>query len=140
MIRGRYKSEGSFSKYVHEGEDGYDTVEWIVSQPWCNGQVGCFGLSYCAHVQISLACLAPRGLACLFIESGGFWDAFVDGVRRNGAFTMKQVTWAFKNAKVRVPRPVSLHLPLYLLFLFLLSLMILLDDRFPPPSLLVPTA
>ena len=123
LHRGRYKSQGTFSKYVHEGEDGYDTVEWIVAQPWCNGRVGCFGLSYCAHVQISLACLAPRGLSCLFIESGGFWDAFTDGVRRNGVFTMKQVTWAFKNAKVsQKSAPPSLSLsPLLFAYLLYLS-------------------
>lgn len=64
-------------------------------------QIGCFGLSYCAHVQVALACMNPPGLACLFLESGGFWDAYSDGVRQGGAFTMKQVTWAFRNAKVR---------------------------------------
>ncbi|MEW5298648.1 MAG: hypothetical protein WDW36_001743 [Sanguina aurantia] len=98
--RGRYKSEGTFVKYVNEGEDGVDTLAWLVEQGWCNGKVGCFGLSYCAHVQFAMACLNPPGLACLFIESGGYWDAFHDGVRAGGAFTMKQVTWAFKNAKV----------------------------------------
>ncbi len=98
--RGRYKSEGCFTKYTNEGDDGVDTVSWICAQPWCNGKVGCFGLSYCAHVQVALACHSPAGLACLFLESGGFWDAFADGVRQSGAFTMKQVTWAFKNAKV----------------------------------------
>ncbi|GAX82516.1 hypothetical protein CEUSTIGMA_g9943.t1 [Chlamydomonas eustigma] len=98
--RGRYKSEGVFTKYTNEGEDGVDTLEWICSQPWSNGKVGTYGLSYCAHVQLSMACLAPPGLACMFLESGGFWDAFLDGVRHAGAFTMKQVTWAFRNAKV----------------------------------------
>lgn len=52
-------------------------------------------------MQVALACMNPPGLACLFLESGGFWDAYSDGVRQGGAFTMKQVTWAFRNAKVR---------------------------------------
>jgi predicted acyl esterase len=43
-----------------------------------------------------MACLDPPGLAAMFLESGGFWDAYEDGVRRGGAFTLKQVTWAFK--------------------------------------------
>ena len=38
--RGRYASEGGFTKYVDEGRDGYDTVEWLARQPWCNGKVG----------------------------------------------------------------------------------------------------
>ncbi len=102
------------------------------------------GLSYCAHVQLAMACRNPPGLAAMFLESGGFWcastvaaavvikgaegrlmmyrgapgapaccscpciikrpprpvffrrDAYQDGVRYGGAFTMKQVTWAFK--------------------------------------------
>jgi hypothetical protein len=41
--RGRYGSEGRFTKYVNEGEDGVDTLEWIMAQPWCNGKIGMFG-------------------------------------------------------------------------------------------------
>ena len=59
--RGRYLSEGRFTKYTNEGDDGVDTLEWICAQPWSNGKVGCYGLSYCAHVQVSLACRAPPG-------------------------------------------------------------------------------
>ncbi|MCF7689842.1 MAG: CocE/NonD family hydrolase [Cephaloticoccus sp.] len=48
--RGRYTSDGehrSFSREDHgEDLDGYDTVEWLAVQPWCNGQVGQFGASY----------------------------------------------------------------------------------------------
>ena len=43
--RGRYKSEGRFSKYTSEGDDGVDTMEWICAQPWCNGKVWeCVGM------------------------------------------------------------------------------------------------
>src|SRR6201987_1154387 len=45
-VRGRYKSEGRFTKYLSEAEDGYDTLAWLVRQSWCNGRVGTFGLSY----------------------------------------------------------------------------------------------
>src|SRR5690606_16438806 len=44
--RGRYDSEGTFVKYLSEGEDGYDTMQWLVSQPWTNGMIGTQGLSY----------------------------------------------------------------------------------------------
>ena len=37
--RGRYKSEGRFTKYTSEGDDGVDTLGWICAQPWCNGKV-----------------------------------------------------------------------------------------------------
>jgi predicted acyl esterase len=44
--RGRYGSEGRFEKYLSEGEDGLDTLAWLREQPWCNGRVAPFGLSY----------------------------------------------------------------------------------------------
>ena len=47
-VRGQYGSEGGFYSFVHEGPDGYDTVEWTAAQPWCNGAVGMVGRSYAA--------------------------------------------------------------------------------------------
>jgi predicted acyl esterase len=44
--RGRYGSEGTYGYYPAEGPDGFDTIEWIRKQPWCNGQVGMWGTSY----------------------------------------------------------------------------------------------
>lgn len=96
--RGRYGSEGTFSKYLNEAEDGFDTMAWIVDQEWCNGKIGTFGVSYGAHTQISAACLNPPGLATMFMDSGGFASAYHGGIRRGGAFEMKQVTWAHKHA------------------------------------------
>lgn len=96
--RGRYRSEGSFTKYVSEAEDGFDTLDWLARQPWCNGRVGTMGLSYGAHAQLALACLAPPGLACMFTDSGGFSSAYHGGIRRGGAFELKQATWAYRHA------------------------------------------
>src|SRR5664279_4628202 len=45
-VRGRYHSGGEFRPYENEGRDGYDTIEWAGTQPWSNGAVGTFGLSY----------------------------------------------------------------------------------------------
>ena len=96
--RGRYDSEGGFSKYVDEGPDGYDTVEWIARQPWSNGKVGTYGLSYAAHTQAALACLNPPHLSCMWLDCGGFSSAFHTGCRNGGAFELRQVTWAFREA------------------------------------------
>jgi len=98
--RGRYDSEGHFTKYLSEGPDGYDTLAWIVEQPWCNGKVGTMGLSYAAHVQLALACLNPPGLACMVLDSGGFSNGYQCGIRQSGAFELKQATWAFKQAQL----------------------------------------
>lgn len=98
--RGRFASEGEFTKYVNEAEDGFDTVAWISEQPWCNGSIGTMGLSYGAHTQLALASLGPPALKCMFIDSGGFSNAFRSGIRQGGAFEMKQATWAFRHAQL----------------------------------------
>ena len=97
--RGRYASEGVFTKYTSEGEDGFDTLAWIVVQPWCNGRIGSMGLSYAAHTQLAMACLHPPGLKSMVLDSGGFANAFQCGIRQGGAFELKQATWAWRQAK-----------------------------------------
>lgn len=97
-VRGRYASEGMFTKYLAEAHDGCDTLDWITQQDWSNGRVGTMGLSYGAHTQLAMACLAPPALSCMFLDSGGFANAYQGGIRRGGAFELKQVTWAYRHA------------------------------------------
>lgn len=96
--RGRYRSQGVFTKYTNEAEDGYDTLAWLAAQPWSDGRVITQGLSYCAHVQTALGSLAPPALAGQFVDSGGFSNAYQGGIRQGGAFELKQATWAYKHA------------------------------------------
>ncbi|MBV8916197.1 MAG: CocE/NonD family hydrolase, partial [Acetobacteraceae bacterium] len=98
--RGRWGSEGGFVKYLADGEDGYDCCAWLVAQPWCNGRIGTMGLSYAAHTQASLGCLDPPGLAAQVLDSGGFSDAWNGGIRKDGAFELKQATWAFNQGRL----------------------------------------
>jgi putative CocE/NonD family hydrolase len=96
--RGRYDSEGEFVKYLSDGLDGFDCCRWITQQPWCSGKIGTMGLSYAAHTQGALACANSPGIAAMFLDSGGFANAFQDGIRQGGAFELKQVTWAYRAA------------------------------------------
>jgi uncharacterized protein len=96
--RGRYRSGGKFTKYLSEAEDGYDALVWLVRQPWCDGRIATFGLSYAAHTQAALGCLDPPGLAAQFLDCGGFSNAYRSGIRHGGAFDLKQATWAYRNA------------------------------------------
>jgi len=50
-VRGKFRSEGETLPFVHEIEDGFDTLEWITSQPWSNGVVGMWGDSYFGFTQ-----------------------------------------------------------------------------------------
>lgn len=96
--RGRFDSGGLFVKYLSEAEDGFDTVDWIARQPWCDGRVATMGVSYSAHAQTALASLGPPHLAAMFLDSGGFASAYETGVRMGGAFELKQATWAIARA------------------------------------------
>jgi len=84
-VRGRYKSDGEFRAYENEGRDGYDTIEWAAKQPWSNGAVGTFGLSYPGAVQWLAAVQNPPHLKAMvpamtfstphnFFFAGGTWD------------------------------------------------------------------
>ncbi|MBI3978510.1 MAG: CocE/NonD family hydrolase [Chloroflexi bacterium] len=63
--RGRYDSDGVWDPYVCEAPDGYDTQQWIGRQPWCDGNIGTFGLSYVGFTQVQTAPLRSPYLKCL---------------------------------------------------------------------------
>jgi len=94
-VRGRGKSEGEYVKYLADGADGFDCCKWIIEQPWSNGKIGTFGISYDAHTQGAMASANAPGLQAMFMDCGGFSNAYQDGIRQGGAFELKQVTWAF---------------------------------------------
>jgi hypothetical protein len=84
-VRGRYASAGEYGAYEQEGRDGYDTIEWAAGQPWSNGSIGTFGLSYPGAVQWLAAVESPPHLKAmvpamtfasprLFFYGGGVWD------------------------------------------------------------------
>jgi uncharacterized protein len=50
-VRGKFRSEGETVPFIHEVEDGYDTLEWIVAQAWSDGSVVSFGDSYYGFTQ-----------------------------------------------------------------------------------------
>jgi putative CocE/NonD family hydrolase len=71
-VRGRYESEGKFVPLQDDGwgrnRDGYDTVEWIAGQAWCNGQVGTLGGSYPGMMQYRLAPTRPPHLRAMHVR------------------------------------------------------------------------
>lgn len=60
--RGNFQSEGVFTPKVNEPTDGYDTIDWIVQQPWSDGTVGTFAASYPGMVQWAAASEAHPAL------------------------------------------------------------------------------
>ena len=72
--RGRSASEG-MGQYHHtanplEGQDGYDTVEWLAQQDWCTGQIGTLGSSHPPITPTQLPLPKPPHLAAMWVEAG----------------------------------------------------------------------
>ncbi len=97
--RGRGESDGVFEKYLNEGADGFDSCAWLRDQPWCDGRIATIGMSYGAHSAAALGCLDPPGLVAQILDSGGFDNAWRNAVRHNGAFELKQASWALNEAR-----------------------------------------
>ncbi|MFC1535428.1 CocE/NonD family hydrolase, partial [Thermodesulfobacteriota bacterium] len=73
-VRGRFASEGEWTResmLTIEGYDGYDSVEWVGSQPWCDGSVGMAGASYMAGLQWIAAMENPPSLKAIAPWMGG---------------------------------------------------------------------
>lgn len=87
-VRGRFASDGEFDPFVNEGRDGWDTLDWIAAQPWCDGNIGMTGESYFGYTQWAVAVLGHPGLECI---SPGDTSADVYGtwVYNHGAFCLQ---------------------------------------------------
>lgn len=106
-VRGRYASGGEFAAYQNEGRDGYDTIEWAARQPWSNGNIGTFGLSYPGAVQWLAAVESPPHLKAMV-------PAMTFSTPRNffyssGAFDMSWLAWIWEN--IAPDLRVKKHLP-----------------------------
>lgn len=84
-VRGRYTSDGEWYPFLHESEDGYDTIEWIAVQPYSDGRVGMFGGSYVGATQMLAAIAHPPHLAgiCPVVTASNYHDGWT---YQGGAF------------------------------------------------------
>ncbi len=87
--RGRSKSEGVGMAFEGDGFadhwDGYDTVKWILKQPWCNGKIGTMGGSALGITQLLLAGAGSPNIAVQQIHVGAP-DGYLDMVYPGGAW------------------------------------------------------
>jgi len=84
-VRGRYTSDGEWYPFLHESEDGYDTIEWLAAQPYSDGRVGMFGGSYVGATQMLAAIAHPPHLAgiCPVVTASNYHDGWT---YQGGAF------------------------------------------------------
>ena len=89
-FRGRFASEGDdYPVFLHGGwgehQDGYDTIEWIAEQTWCNGKVGVFGMSAPGIALNMMAPSRPPHLVCGY-ASVAFSSMYHQTAYQGGAF------------------------------------------------------
>lgn len=87
--RGRGGSEGKDACFADDGwgerQDGADSVEWLLKQPWCNGKIGTWGGSALGITQVRLAA-ASKKVTCqsIMVAASSSYDqmAYQGGVFR----------------------------------------------------------
>ena len=84
-VRGRWASEGSFAPYAAEFEDGADAVAWAASQPWSDGNVGTYGVSYMGATAWHAAASGHSAVRAV-VAAQAPNDPFVNLSWRGGAF------------------------------------------------------
>ena len=90
-VRGRLRSEGEFEAYRNEKKDGYDVIEWVAHQSYCNGKVGTYGGSYPGIVQWQAMSEAPPHLMAAAPEMTPISSH--DFIYYGGAFSHPWIDW-----------------------------------------------
>ena len=83
--RGRFASEGENLPFHNDKADGYDTIEWVAKQPWCNGKIGTWGGSAVAITQFQMLASGTDKISAQFLTVGApnLYDVvYIDGVFR----------------------------------------------------------
>lgn len=97
-VRGRFESEGEFVLLDEkEGPDGYDVIEWLAEQPWCNGMIGTQGSSLRTWNQSATALLRPPHLKAMWINQAGS-NAFMHSLRHHGTLELRWLSWLVTNS------------------------------------------
>lgn len=87
-----FRGLGSSDGIVHEamdrgeGRDGAEAVEWIAAQPWCDGNVGMFGMSYGGISSLKVAFEQPPHLKAI-VPIMGTNDIYVDFLYSGGCLS-----------------------------------------------------
>ncbi|KAH9254164.1 hypothetical protein BASA81_007753 [Batrachochytrium salamandrivorans] len=88
--RGTFASEGKYSLWHQDGEDGYDTLEWIASQEWSNGRVYSCGVSADGIGTAAMILTQPKplqGQVLMWATMEGHATVYPGGVFRQGLIT-----------------------------------------------------
>ncbi|MEU0567285.1 CocE/NonD family hydrolase [Nonomuraea sp. NPDC005983] len=84
--RGTFGSAGVWNPWVHEIDDGTDTLVWLRTQPWFGGKLATIGNSYLGWTQWALLMDPPPELAAAVIQTAP--HDFSDAAYFGGAFNL----------------------------------------------------
>jgi putative CocE/NonD family hydrolase len=106
-VRGKYKSTGQFIPFINEADDGKYTIDWIITQPWCNKQVGFYGTSYGGFCGLSLSDGKHPALKTIFNNAG--WLTNQNVIEEGGATNLLLgIPWTYTFTRTNSMRPPNL--------------------------------
>lgn len=103
--RGRFNSDGFFDPYRQEHTDGYDSIEWLAAQDWCDGNVGMVGSSYEGQTQWFAASQAPKALRAIVPIASPPGNPFLNEPFYGGVMILATPEWAFSMGRRSELRP-----------------------------------
>ncbi|MCW2643815.1 MAG: peptidase [Dactylosporangium sp.] len=96
-MRGSGDSEGVMHDEYTEQElrDAVEVIEWLADQPWCDGSVGMFGISWGGFNSLQVAALAPEPLKAI-VTVCSTDDRYADDVHYfgGGVLGVDMLGWA----------------------------------------------
>jgi uncharacterized protein len=95
--RGRHGSRGEDRVYADDAADGYDTLEWVAAQPWCNQMVGMSGSSAGATTTFAATSTRHPSLRAFFAQAGAS-SIYDDVVYEGQSIEMERLwLWVARN-------------------------------------------
>lgn len=95
-ITGHGESDGVFDDEYSQREldQGVEVINWITSQPWCNGHVGMMGISWGGFNGMQIAAMHPEPLKAV-ISIGTTVDRYNDDIHyKNGCHLDSDFYWS----------------------------------------------
>ncbi len=86
-VRGKGRSEGFYAAFINDAFDGYDTIEWMAKQDWCNGSIGITGASAMGYTSLLAATMDPPHLKAAYVVVAP--STRLTGAYIGGAFKQK---------------------------------------------------
>jgi predicted acyl esterase len=94
-VRGTNESDGDWDHMgPTEQQDLFDMIEWVATQPWCDGNVGMTGESYYAWSQLMAAVEQPPHLKAIFVQCGAV-DLYRERYMHGGIFQRGVGCWFY---------------------------------------------